>query len=121
MRIYNDLQINEVFENVDTSTIRSDNSSLDLRKYDEASITRDSLDSDHKSITNSGDYATVGTFSISGSELNPDHNEMGSTIKLVSPKVQQVSFNHFLFSTDMKVIVMISIWTLWCNECTNLY
>lgn len=91
LKTYNELPIDTAFENVDTSTICSDNS-FSLRKYDETSIARDSLEIDTKSSTNSGDYATIGTFSVSGSELNTtDQNEMGSTIKLISPKVQNVS------------------------------
>lgn len=92
MKIYNDMPIDGAFDNIDISTNGSDNS-FTLRRYDETSIARDSLESDNKSITNSGDYATIGTFSVSGSELNHlDPNEMGSTIKLMSPKVQQVNY-----------------------------
>lgn len=91
MKTYNEMPIDGDFEYADTLT-GSDNTSFTLGKYDENSFARDSLEeNDSKSYTNSGDYATVGTFSIPDSELiHNDHNEMGSTIKLISPKLNQV-------------------------------
>lgn len=88
MRVYNELPINTNFDHADTSTIGS-HTSFSLRQYDENSITRDSLENDNKSVTTSAGYATIGTYSHL--DINSyDHNEMGSTIKLISPKVQQV-------------------------------
>lgn len=92
IKTYNDLPVEGNFDTtIDTSVFFLKLSPNSLRKYDSSSISRDSLGSDSKSNeNNSCDYATVGTVSNSGSELNSDQNDLGSTARLISPKVQQV-------------------------------
>ncbi|KAG5887858.1 hypothetical protein JTB14_005624 [Gonioctena quinquepunctata] len=61
------------------------------QKYDSASVSRVSISSDTKSNEhNFYEYATMGTMSAanSGSEINSDLNEMGSTVKLVPTKMK---------------------------------
>lgn len=95
------MPININLENTDTSTLGS-RTSISLQKYDENSIARDSLEIDDKSITTSTGYATVGTYSHL--DINSyDHNEMGSTIKLISPKVQQVNINLITFKCHIPI------------------
>nr|AHH29252.1 BLOT-like protein [Leptinotarsa decemlineata] len=85
MKTYNEMPVDVNFQN-----------EIDLclftpPKYDSASVSRVSIGSDNKSNEhNFYEYATVGTMSAanSGSEINSDLNEMGSTVKLVPSKMK---------------------------------
>lgn len=101
IRNYNNLSI----ENSQTNTYENlsfipENGNVDINTYDEAYastiISNDSKLSDYPNNQDLYDYTTLGSASVkttasnNGSELGSERNEMGSTTKLVSPRMEMV-------------------------------
>lgn len=106
---YNDLSIaddNSQQNTYDNLNFIPECENIDLNTYDDAytaSITSNS--SDPKTIFPNDlyDYTTLGSMSVktgtsTGSELESEKNEMGSTVKLVTSKMEMVSLHLHIFN-----------------------